>query len=380
MRTFGVEEEFLLVDPLTRCPVPAASAVLTMPATERDWQPAGAGARVTGELQLEQLEVSTDPCGTLAVLADQLRAGRAAADAAAQAGGARIAVLATSPLPATPHLRTTPRYRRMADLHGLVAAEQLTCGMHIHVEVASDDEGVGVLDRIRIWLPFLLALSANSPYWNGNDTGYSSFRSRVWNRWPTTGPTPIFGSARAYGRLVDSLLDTGVLLDPGMVYFDARLSRHFPTVEIRVADVCLDVATAEVLAGLARALVETAAAQWRADVAPPAVPEALLRAAMWLAARNGLGSELLDPSSFRPVPAAQVAAGLLSHLSAALGPGSEGTRIRHLLHRSLTRGTGADWQRREFARHVDRAEVVLAAIGETQGGRPGQGPKAPEAS
>ncbi len=108
------------------------------------------------------------------------------------------------------------------------------------------------------WLPFLLAVSANPPFWNGRDTRYASFRSRVWNRWPSSGPTPIFGSVRAYNRLVERMLDTGVLLDPGMLYFDARLSQRFPTVEIRVADVCLDVETAELVPGLSRALVETA--------------------------------------------------------------------------------------------------------------------------
>lgn len=370
MRSFGVEEEFLLVDPETGQPVPAASSALTVPATAPDWHAKGAGARLAGELQLEQLEVSTAPCESLAALADQLRLGRAVADTAAKADGARIAALATSPLPVTPHLRTNPRYRQMADRHGLIAAEQLTCGMHVHVEVASPDEGVGVLDRIRVWLPFLLACSANSPYWNGHDSGYASFRSRVWNRWPSSGPTPIFGSAAAYNHMVSELLDTGVLLDPGMVYFDARLSRRFPTVEIRVADVCLDVATAELIAGLSRALVDTAAAQWRTGMAPPPVPEALLRAAMWLAARNGLGSDLLDPHTSRPVPAGQVAASLLEHVSAALGTGGSDTRIRHLLHRSLTHGTGADRQRSEYSRRADMADVVRAAIAQTQGEDP----------
>lgn len=360
--------------------MPAASSALTAPATAPDWHAAGAGARIAGELQLEQLEVSTAPCGTLAALADQLRTGRAVADTAAQANGARIAALATSPLPVTPHLRPTPRYRKMADMHGIVAAEQLTCGMHVHVEIASVDEGVGVLDRIRVWLPFLLAVSANSPFWNGRDSGYASFRSRIWNRWPSSGPTPLFGSGHSYNQFVGRLLDTGVLLDQGMVYFDARLSRRFPTVEIRVADVCLDVATAELVAGLSRALVETAAAQWRAGTAPPAVPEALLRTAMWLAARNGLGSELLDPGSSRPVPVAQIGASLLAHVSDALGPGGEGTRIRHLLHRSLAHGSGADWQRREYSRRANAVDVVMAAIAETQGRASEEGPGATPAT
>lgn len=367
MRTFGVEEEFLLVDPDSGGVLPVASTALTVPATEPDWQAGGAGSRITGELQLEQLEVSTSPCKSLADLAEQLRAGRAAADFAAQTKGARIAALATSPLPVSPHLRPNPRYRKMAGMHGIVASEQLTCGMHIHVEVASDEEGVAILDRIRAWLPFLLALSANSPYWQGHDTAFASFRSRVWNRWPTAGPTPIFGSARAYHSLVEGLLSTGVLLDRGMVYFDARLSNHYPTVEIRVPDVCLQVETAELVAGLTRSLVETSVRHWRQGVPNPPAPEALLRVAMWKAARSGLGGELLDPLTLRPVPASRVGADLLEHISGSFAARGEEARLRHLLQLHLDRGSGADWQRLEHARRGITADVVRAAVWATQG-------------
>ena len=129
----------------------------------------------------------------------------------------------------------------------------------MHVGVASDAEGVAVLDRIGPWLAPLLALSANSPYWMGDDSGYASFRSQVWSRWPTAGPTRLFGTPEAYHAAVQGLVATGTILDQGMVYFDARLSARYPTVEIRVADVCLSADTATLLAALARGLVETAA-------------------------------------------------------------------------------------------------------------------------
>ncbi len=129
----------------------------------------------------------------------------------------------------------------------------------MHVSVESDEEGVGVLDRIRVWLPSLLALSANSPFWNGQDSGYASYRSQAFARWPSWGPTDRFGSAEAYHRLVRKMVLSSVILDAGMVYFDARLSQHYPTVEIRSADVCFTVEEAIVVAALCRGLVETAA-------------------------------------------------------------------------------------------------------------------------
>src|SRR6476661_1467462 len=155
------------------------------------------------------------------------------------------------------------------DRYELTARERLTCGCHVHVSVESDEEGVGVLDRIRVWLPSLLALSANSPFWNGQDSGYASYRSQAFARWPSWGPADRYGSAEAYHRLVRRMVLSSVILDPGMVYFDARLSQHYPTVEIRAADVCFTVEEAIVGAALCRGLVETAALEWAAGMPEP---------------------------------------------------------------------------------------------------------------
>src|SRR5690606_23410129 len=118
-----------------------------------------------------------------------------------------------------------------------------------------------------------------SPYWQGEDTGFASWRTQMMHRWPSSGPTDVFGSASAYHQLVAQMTHTSVLLDEGMVYFDARLSPRYPTVEIRVADVCSRPEDSALVAALCRALVETAAAQWSQGAAPPALPTALLRMA-----------------------------------------------------------------------------------------------------
>jgi len=171
--------------------------------------------------------------------------------------------LATSPVPTQPHVAESERYQRMMRTFGSTAAEQLTCGCHVHVTVGSDDEGVAALDRIRPWLAPLLALSANSPFWDGRDSGYGSYRSQVWGRWPSAGPTELFGTAKRYREVAEALLATDTVLDEGMLYFDARLSRRHPTLEIRVADVCREPDDAVLIAGLTRALVDTAVAEAR---------------------------------------------------------------------------------------------------------------------
>src|SRR3712207_2317082 len=165
----------------------------------------------------------------------------------------------------------------MLDTFGLTAREMLTCGCHVHVSVADDEEGVAVLNRIRVWLPVLTALTANSPFWQGEDTGYASYRSQVWLRWPSAGPNEPFTDAAAYHRLVEELLATGTVLDAGMVYFAARLSAKWPTVEVRTADVALRVEDAVTLAGLVRGLVETAAREARDGRPVPAVRTEVLR-------------------------------------------------------------------------------------------------------
>jgi carboxylate-amine ligase len=205
---------------------------------------------------------------------------------------------------------------------------------------------VRAIDRIGVWLPVLLALSANSPFWHGEDSHYASYRSQVWNRWPSSGPTQPFGSASAYREAVDGLVATGVLLDEGMVYFDARLSAKYPTVEVRVADVCLDLEDAVLLAALARALVDTAVRDELRGEPVPDVRIELRRAASWRASRSGVRAELLSPTTYRPVPAAEAVAELVAHTRDALESAGDLDRVSARLDRLLSEGTGADTQRR----------------------------------
>jgi len=121
-------------------------------------------------------------------------------------------------------------------------------------------------------------------------------------RWPTAGPHDIFGSAQRYRELVDKMLSSGVILDAGMIYFDCRLSHRYPTVEIRVADVCLDASDTVLIAALCRGLVETAAQHGQSGQPPPGVDTTLLRLATWQAGREGIEGSLLDPLACNPRP------------------------------------------------------------------------------
>lgn len=360
VRTFGVEEEFLLVDEGTASPVGVAESSLARTA------PGGTGdTTLTLEVKQEQLEAVSPVCSNLAELAAAVCRGRTRADEAARTTGARAAALATSVGRHSTHMVSSPRYLNMAERFGLTLKEQLTCGLHIHVSIASPDEGVAVLDRIRVWLPVLLALSANSPYWQGKDSGYESFRYQAWNRWPTAGPTELFGSAAAYHRHIESLLAAGVLLDEGMVYFDARLSRHHPTVEVRIADVCLEAAHTVALAAVVRGLVETAARQWRAGRRAPQVSAAQLRLAAWRASRSGVEGELVHPLLQKPCSAADAVQALLAHIQPALLDSGDDAWVRKELGHILTDGTGSRRQHEVLRSTGSRKAVVADAVERT---------------
>lgn len=359
-RRVGVEEELLLVDPGSGQPRAVSRVVL-----RRAGSAPGDGETLDHEMQQEQIEAHTHPCGSLEDLATELcRWRRAAADSARRAG-VEVAALATSPIPAQPSTDPDPRYRRMVAEFGLTAAEQLTCGCHVHVEVGSGEEGVAVIDRIRPWLPVLLALSANSPFWQGRDSGHASYRSEVWGRWPSAGPTGLFGSLAGYRATVRELLGSGTLLDEGMIYFDARLSRHHPTVEVRVADVCLDHGDAVLLAALVRALVETAAREWEAGTPPEPVRTELLRVATWRAGKSGLDATLVHPLTGSPVLAGVAVRALLDHVTPALIDSGELDPVRELIRVVLGRGTGAQAQRAVFRRSRRLVDVVAAAVART---------------
>jgi carboxylate-amine ligase len=372
VRSVGVEEELLLVEPGTWRPVAVAGSVLEAARDIAGSEPGNRAADGSADLELElqeqQVETNSQPCRSLSELHREVRRCRAAAAAAAGKVGARVAALATSPVAVQPELAGRRRYRQMADTFGLTADEQLTCGLHVHVGVSSEEEGVAVLDRVSPWLAVLLALSANSPYWQGRDSAYASFRYQSWGRWPSSGPAQPFRSAREYHQALEQMLATGTLLDDGMIYFDARLSAHYPTVEIRIADVCLRAEDAVLIAALARALVETGARAARAGQPPASWRPELARLACWRASRSGLGGDLVSPVTGHPEPAAAVARQLAAHCRDALADAGDAEAVAELLAALLGRGSGADFQRAAYLRTGQLAEVIEAAAALTAGG------------
>ena len=285
--TLGVEEEFVLLDPSTGAAVLAGPELVRM---------LGGEPGVRQELMRFQVETGTGVCTSLDEVGRELiRLRRLAADAAARLG-CRLVASGVAPY-RTPGLAAVtgqPRYRELARRYGPVVADAGTCACHVHVAVPSRDLGVQVLARLRPWLAPLLAVTANSPIAGGHDTGWASWRYAIQSRWPTAVPPAVWPDAVAYDTAVRGLIGRGAALDERSVYFLARLSPRHPTVEVRVADVCLDTGTAVLAAGLTRALVATALAEVRRGT-PAAAPPARQVAPAW-PPRPGTGS----PGRSRP--------------------------------------------------------------------------------
>lgn len=346
MTTIGVEEEYLLLDPATGLPVPQGHEVRAAAGLGR----LAADQEVQHELLQSQVEVATPVCDTLGEAGGHLLRLRQAVAVAAENHGCRIAACGAWPLRGGRPVAVTDeaRYRAMVLQAPQLVAEQLVNGMHVHVAVPGREEGVQVLNRIRTWLPAVTALSANSPLWDGQDTGFASWRTVIFGRWPVSGLPPLFADAADYDRRVQRLLDAGLLADTGQVYWQARLSPRYPTVEIRCSDVQLSADEAVMLAGIIRALVKTALAETAAGAPIPDHDPELLRAAMWHAARHGLCGNLVDPGG-KSQPARDVLHQLLRYVTPALDASGDTRQVTALLHRLLRNGTGAERQRAALA-------------------------------
>ncbi len=373
MRTVGVEEELLLVDVESGQPRSVSARILRHAETrddntdDADEQGDEPGGSLGHEVQQQQLETDTPPHTDMAALHEDIRMWRDKAVLGARKVGARVIASGTSPVPVQPRVVPKPRFKEMVEHFGLTITEQLTCGCHVHVSVSSEDEAVAVLDRIRVWLPSLLALSANSPFWQGSDSSYASFRSQAMIRWPTAGPCDVFGSADNYRKLVADMVESGVIADQGMVYFDARLSHSYPTIEIRTADVCLDARDTVLIAALSRALVETASRQWEAEEPSPEMSTSMLRLAMWQAGRDGVEGKLLDPYTARARPAREVLTELVDHVRAALRDTGDEKLVDDRIEEILSNGTGATRQRAMLERTGQLVDVVADLARVTEG-------------
>lgn len=361
--SFGVEEEYQIIDPVT-CELSSNGEAILQAAR------LALGKSVQPEIHLSQIEVATDVCLTLEQVRHELQRLRREVMVAAARSEKLVIAAGTHPFSHWSGQTITPqdRYLELERDYQQLAREQSIFGCHVHVGLSDRQTALHVMNHIRLWLSPLLALSANSPFWWGTDTGYASFRTEHWARWPQSGPPQYFSTLREYEALTEMLRRTRSIEDLTRIYWDARLSERFPTIEIRVMDVCTTINDAVMIAGLVRALIATCHELVLCKKYAPPVRQELLRIAHWRAARYGLSEDLIDIPTMSTLPSRYVIENFLYFLRPALEKHGDWEEISTLVLATMRHGNGATRQRTIYQRTGSLQEVVHYLVRETAEG------------
>jgi glutamate---cysteine ligase / carboxylate-amine ligase len=352
--TVGVEEEFQLVDPTSLALTPAIDGVLA----ER----AAAGLpedSVASELLASFLELRTPIYNTVAELAAALPALRRKVKDLAKVCGARLAAAGTHPFSEATAQPITDRerYTRVAAEMGWTARMQAIYGLHVHVAVPNADHAIRAVNALSRHVPLFVALSANSPYWAGSDTGLASVRVKIFDLVPRSGLPPYFSSWEDFEGYLDILVHAGSIPDYSLCWWDARPHPRLGTVELRAPDAQTETTRTSSLAALAQCLVATAAEH------PPEDP-LFTEENKWRAARYGLDARLHDFSTGRSVIAHEA----VRHLVKTLHPVSQDLGCEGELEGVLeitTGGTGAEKQRAVFGKRGSTKDVIEYLVAAT---------------
>jgi len=342
--TLGIEEEYLLVDRETGALREAPEALMDACTAELEGQ-------VSPEFLQCQIEIGTQVCPDISAARDDLRRLRSAVSKCAEGFG--LSPIAVSCHPSADwkdqHHTDKDRYNQLAADLGGVVRRMLICGMHMHVGLRDDELRIDLMGQLSYFLPHLLALSASSPFWQGEDTGLASYRLTVFDNLPRTGLPPIFNSFAEYERTTGALIDLGLIEDTTKIWWDLRPSHRFPTLEARICDVSPRLEDALALAALVQCLtrmftrLRAANQRWRF------YDRFLINENRWRAQRYGTKGGLIDFGRREILPMQQAIAeiqALIAEDAEALGCQPEIARLSQMAEA----GTSADRQRGVFAR------------------------------
>jgi glutamate---cysteine ligase / carboxylate-amine ligase len=358
--TIGVEEEFQIVDPQTYRLSPDAEHILPR-AREM------LGDAIQYELILSQIEIATPVCRTLEEVRVALSYLRSRLIHAAQQVGKRIAAAGTHPFSPWHEQVITPkeRYLDLVREYQRLIKEQIIFGCHVHIGLNNRETALQVMNHARIWLSPLLALSASSPFQDGVDTKYASYRTGLWWSSPLAGPPPFFSSLCEHDAFIQALVMTKSVEDITRIYWDIRVPERYDTIEFRVMDACMTIDETLMITGLIRALVRTCYEAILQKRSAPQVRAELLRIANWRAARYGLEGELIDVVGEYSIPASELLERFLTFLRPALEAEGDWELVSRLVKRTLQQGNGAARQREIFQSTQRIEDVVDYIISET---------------
>jgi len=354
--TIGVEEELMIIDRETLDLVNAIESLL---------QDSPRGA-IKPELMESVLEISTDPCANTTEAGQQLRALRRQVCESAEAKGLGIGSAGTHPFAMWEDQRIVarPRYRDLISALRFVARQELIFGMHVHVGLDDPDKAIFVANGMRVHVPVLVALSANSPFWRGDATGLVSTRVPIFRAFPRVGIPPAYDDWDDYARRIEFMVSSGVMEDYTYLWYDVRPHPRFGTVEIRAMDSQTRIEHTVGITALVQAMVKELAELYDTGRPLTPYPWEMLDENKWLASRHGLEGDIVDLPSNTRVNTAELARRLLARMrehAQDLGSSSDLEGIDDL----LARGNGASRQLVVYEANKDLREVVSEIVAAT---------------
>jgi carboxylate-amine ligase len=351
--TVGIEEELMILDPDSFALVNAIDDLI-------EDSPDG---EIKPELMESVLEISTNPCQDMREAGTALRALRRQVRDIADKRGLAIGSAGTHPLARWEDQRITaaPRYRDLVSELRFVARQEIIFGLHVHVGLDDPEKAIHVANGMRVHVPILLALSANSPYWRGDDTGLASVRMPIFRAFPRVGIPPYYAGWDDYERRIGFMVDTGVMEDYTWLWYDVRPHPNFGTVEIRAMDAQTHVDHTLALAALIQAMVKELSEHYDAGKQLTDFPYEMLDENKWLASRHGLEGELVDLPDRTRVSTKALAQRLHERLrehAQDLGAADELEGVTDLLER----GNGAFRQRKVYEANRDFTELLQEIV------------------
>ncbi|HEX8121910.1 MAG TPA: carboxylate-amine ligase [Solirubrobacteraceae bacterium] len=351
----GIEEELMIVDAESL----ALSSGIEQLLTEGE-------DRVKPELMESVCEIATSPCRDIAEAGAELTELRRHVCQRAEEHELAIGSAGTHPFSKWEDQRIAarPRYRDLIEALRFVARQELIFGMHVHVGLDDPDKAIHVANGMRVHLPVLLALSANSPFWQGTHTGLQSARTPIFRAFPRVGVPPAYKDWADFDARIGFMVDSGVMEDYTYLWYDVRPHPKLGTVEIRVCDSQTRVEHTLGLAALTQAMVRELAEHFDAGSPLSDYPWEMLDENKWLAARHGLGGELIDLPERERVSTTELTRRLLDRLvdhAQDLGAADHFEALEDL----LARGNGAHRQRVVFEANRDLHEVMAEIVAAT---------------
>ncbi len=343
----GIEEEYLLVDQTTGNLIREAP-----PSMLSECQEILEG-QVTPEFFQSQIEVGTRVCNTFTEAREELSRLRKAVSSVAQHHGLAIIAASTHPFSSTHSQKHTDkdRYAVLARDMQAVARRMVISGMHVHVGIEDDDLRIDMMDQTKYILPHLLAISTSSPFWEGDNTGLMSYRIAVWNELPRTGLPEHFSSFAEYQRHVGVLVDAGVIEDSSKVWWDIRPSMRFPTLEMRVADICTHLEDGICIAALYRCWLRMLYRLRKNNQRWRTYANLLLNENRWRAQRYGFEKGLIDYGQGFITPYAKLLDELLDYIMEDAVHFDCVDEIKHA-RTILGQGTSSHWQLKTYQEAV----------------------------